>query len=219
MKKLYPGSDKFLEMPSHDFEHIGATDYGKYGFYCTQDIEAAKEWACKSGSTGFLCEYEIDDRGLKILDLTDMNRFNVLNWFAILCNNREFDSRFKQLYKTRIDFLISSYLNIDINEYDVVIGYRADDDYFSFPTGFIQGDLLLESLEEVYKLGDLGLQYVLMSQKAFTKLKYLSTKPVESKYARLYKSRIGLAVDKYNEILLHDLNSDGTRITDLMKND
>lgn len=42
---LYHGSERRIEKPQFMLgkEH---NDYGR-GFYCTQDLELAKEWACK----------------------------------------------------------------------------------------------------------------------------------------------------------------------------
>ena len=221
MKRIYHGSNKYIEKPLYDFIHVGATDYGERGFYCTQDKEAAKEWACKNAdnSDGFLLEYDIDERGLKILDLTDKTRFSVLNWFALLLKHRTYSREFYSLYERRINFIIERYLNIDLDEYDVVIGYRADDAYFAFPLSFIRGELLLESLEEVFNLGELGTQYVLVSQKAFNRIKFVKGEVVNHEYYSFYQSRISSANSKYHQILKHDINSIGTRITDLMKDD
>ena len=63
-------------------------DYGS-GFYCTQDFELAKEWACKTQDDGFVNIYELDICDLKILDLSS-NEYNVLHWIAILLKNRKF---------------------------------------------------------------------------------------------------------------------------------
>ena len=63
-------------------------DYGK-GFYCTQNIELAKEWACKQNSDGYVNEYNLDLDGLKILDLLN-GEYNILNWIALLLKYRTF---------------------------------------------------------------------------------------------------------------------------------
>lgn len=43
---LYHGSEKILEKPVYGFGRTD-NDYGR-GFYCTEDRELAKEWACQS---------------------------------------------------------------------------------------------------------------------------------------------------------------------------
>ena len=85
---LYHGSQKIIEKPLFG---IGKTynDYGQ-GFYCTQNLDLAKEWACPASDDGFANIYELDTDGLKLLDLQTEN-FCTLHWLAILVNNRKFD--------------------------------------------------------------------------------------------------------------------------------
>ena len=42
--KLYHGSENIIDVPTYG-KGARHNDYGK-GFYCTEDIELAKEWAC-----------------------------------------------------------------------------------------------------------------------------------------------------------------------------
>ena len=42
---LLHGSDHKIEKPEYSLGKL-TNDYGK-GFYCTEDLEMAKEWACK----------------------------------------------------------------------------------------------------------------------------------------------------------------------------
>lgn len=44
-------------------------DYG-YGFYRTENIEIANEWACQDNNDGYTNKYELDLTGLNVLDLT-----------------------------------------------------------------------------------------------------------------------------------------------------
>lgn len=77
---------------------------------------------------------------------------------------------------------------IDIKEYDVIIGYRADDSYFSFAKDFINNTISIEQLVLVMKLGELGIQIVLKSKKAFDGIKYLNNEVAE--YKEYYIKRI-----------------------------
>ena len=61
---------------------------------------------------------------------------------------------------------------IDLKAYDVIIGYRADDSYFSFAESFVQNGLPLRSLNEALHLGRLGTQTVLISEKSFRNLTF-----------------------------------------------
>ena len=53
-----------------------------------------------------------------------------------------------------------------------MIGYRADDSYFSFAESFLQNGLPLRTLNQSLRLGKLGEQTVLISKKAFANLKF-----------------------------------------------
>ena len=68
---------------------------------------------------------------------------------------------------------------LDISEYDVIIGYRADDSYFSFAQDFVAGVISLQKLSEAMRLGKLGEQIVLKSPQAFEKIQYVKSEPVD----------------------------------------
>ena len=65
---IYHGSPEIIEKPQFG---KGKTynDYGR-GFYCTEHIELAKEWACTEDVDGFVNKYEIDLSKLKVLNLS-----------------------------------------------------------------------------------------------------------------------------------------------------
>ena len=67
----------------------------------------------------------------------------------------------------------------DLKEYDIVIGYRADDSYFSFAESFVQNGLPLRSLNQALRLGKLGEQTVLISEKAFSNLSFEGYEPAD----------------------------------------
>lgn len=62
-------------------------DYGM-GFYLTDNIELAKEWAvCRPNVTnGWVHQYELDTEELKILDFQEKE---VLSWLAELMKHRD----------------------------------------------------------------------------------------------------------------------------------
>ena len=60
----------------------------------------------------------------------------------------------------------------DISNYDIITGYRADDSYFSFARAFVNNQISIEQLSEAMKLGKLGEQIVLKSEKAFDAIKF-----------------------------------------------
>ncbi|MBM6884470.1 DUF3990 domain-containing protein [Pseudoflavonifractor phocaeensis] len=54
--------------------------------------------------------------------------------------------------------------------HQIIIGYRADDSYFSFAQDFINGTISYRQLNNAMHLGKLGQQFVLKSQKAFDRI-------------------------------------------------
>lgn len=210
---IFHGSDHIIKTPIYG---VGEphNDYG-LAFYCTFSIDMAKEWANKSITGGYANKYVLDARGLKILDLTS-NNYSVLNWIAILMHFRNLSLTQKSLYKRRLEFL-EKYFYIDVKKYDVVIGYRADDAYFKFPLFFIQNELSVEKLEEIYKLGNLGKQIALISERAFSRIKYIASYEAGPKYKDLYISRKNKADRRFEEIRIEEINKNTIKIEDLMK--
>ena len=212
---IYHGSDTIVEKPMFNYpgsnEH---NDYGK-GFYCTRNLDMAKEWANRTTRNGYANKYSFDERGLKILDLTDKNKYSVLNWIAILVHNREIPENDRIEFSDTLEFLEKYYINTD--EYDVVIGYRADDAYFRFPLMFVRNVLTYEKLEEIYMLGNLGKQYVLISEKSFERIKFVEVISAEPIFFERYHRRKDSADNSYRELERLERASKGRRIRDLIR--
>lgn len=213
-RTLYHGSDCIIEKPQYGLGNIH-NDYG-LGFYCCSNLELAKEWASKNNGYGFVNKYEIRDDNLKILDLTKGENNNVLTWLTLLINNRTMNADTRKMYSRELQYLKDKYL-INIKSYDVIIGYRADDAYFRFPESFIRSEITLESLEKIYKAGDLGKQYVLKSEHAFKLLKFISSIESEKKDMNNYYDRKKEADKEYSQLIIDDRYTNGTRIIDLVK--
>ena len=165
---IYHGSKDIIEKP---YYHGGKAenDYG-FGFYCTESLDLAKEWSCSNNeNNGFANKYSIDIAGLKILDLTE-NRYSILNWIAILLKHRTFDL-INEISKKAKEYLIEHFY-IDVNGYDIVIGYRADDSYFSFARDFINNTISIRQLSHAMELGWIGKQVVIISKLAFGNLHF-----------------------------------------------
>ena len=88
VKNLYHGSSKIIEKPVFGYEKP-YNDY-ELGYYCTESLEMAKEWGVSRERSGYANCYELDCSGLKILNLND-EQYCILNWLAVLLQNREFD--------------------------------------------------------------------------------------------------------------------------------
>ena len=84
---VYHGSEKIIEVPKYNGSKR-SNDYG-YGFYTTESIELAKEWACANDHDGFANSYELDLDNLSVLNLNSSD-YNILNWLAILTRYRTY---------------------------------------------------------------------------------------------------------------------------------
>lgn len=165
---LYHGSPKKVEVPQYGFGSK-ENDYG-LGFYCTQSNDLAKEWACPKMQSGFSNRYELDMEGLSVLYLNGEG-YHILNWIAILLQNRIFSKR-SPVARQASDYIQHEFLP-DISGYDVIIGYRADDSYFSYAKDFLNNTISVNQLAQAMKLGELGEQVVLKSEQAFAQIRFL----------------------------------------------
>lgn len=120
-KQLFHGSDHIIETPIYG---VGKkhNDYGQ-GFYCTEDIALAKEWAVSEEKDGYVNEYEIETNGLHILNIND-GSFTLLHWMGLLLNNRAF------VLATPLEREAKRYITdcfpVPLAGVDVIIGYRAE---------------------------------------------------------------------------------------------
>lgn len=214
MITLYHGSDHIIEKPVFG-EGKSHNDYGR-GFYCTEHIELAKEWACATGVDGYANRYQLDLSELSVLNL-NTDEYNILNWLAILLENRKFNvaEGLPQRAKT---YILENF-KVDYKKYDIIIGYRADDSYFSYAGDFVNGTLSLSDLSEAMRLGKLGEQVVLKSKKAFEALTFIEgVKVPHGEYFAKYKKRDEEARDKYKQMASQPKVEDETYVIDIIRN-
>lgn len=200
---LYHGSPIIIEKPEFG-KGKANNDYGK-GFYCTEHIELAKEWSCGLNTDGYANKYELDMRNLKILNLSD-NEYTILNWLAILVQNRK--ARLSTpVAKRGKEWLVQNFLP-KYTDYDVIVGYRADDSYFSFARSFLSNEISLSQLGHAMKLGKLGEQYVIRSKKAFDTIKYINNTHADNRiyYEKRVKRDEEARAAYYRELETDDLN-------------
>ena len=216
---LYHGSEYIIRNPEYGKGYIH-NDYGQ-GFYCTEHIELAKEWACTKDHGGYANEYALDSQGLDILNLSD-EKYHILNWLAILLDNRVFSVN-TDLKREAKEYILNEFIP-DYKEADVIIGYRADDSYFSFANAFISNGLSLRQLNKVMHLGDLGEQIVLKSKKAFEQIRFVDysvadwNEYYEKRRARDEEARASYQRGKANisdDIYLIDIIRQGWRNKDV----
>ena len=165
--KVYHGSKRIIELPGLTLRNH-YNDQGK-GFYLTKEQDLAREWACGDDRDGFVNCYELDMGDLAVLDLTTAD-YGLLNWLSILTKHRGMWQR-HTLAEEAKNYIQNNY-SPDVADVDVIIGYRADDSYFSMALDFLNGRISLQQLGRAMKLDPTNVQLVLKSQKAISQIDY-----------------------------------------------
>jgi len=209
---IYHGSPKIIKEPQFGFGK-NTNDYGQ-GFYCTKEIELAKEWACTENTDGYANCYSIDLGKLNVMKLSQ-KEYSVLNWLAILLENRI--CRFSSpIEKNGKDYIINNFLP-KYSDFDVIIGYRADDSYFSFARAFVSNTISLKQLQYAMRLGKLGEQLVLKSEKAFNALSFVDYFTADNtEYYAKRKERDNNAKEAFFKELETE-DADGLYIRDIIR--
>ena len=203
---VYHGSDHIVKTPLYNGSKR-TNDYG-YGFYTTENKELAMEWACSDNRDGFANIYELNTDGLEILNLNDP-QYNILNWLAVLTKYRSYWQSGSVAEEAK-NYLQENFF-VDPSEYDIVIGYRADDSYFSFAQDFVSGAISLRKLSEAMRLGKLGEQVVLKSEKSFSHIRFIDAEPAaaetyfEKKSVRDRDARRAYRLSRQKEENIHEL--------------
>lgn len=200
---LFHGTPDEIVVPSYgkgEEKH----DYGK-GFYLTESIDLAKEWAvCRPNErNGYVHQYELDIENLKILDFKDKG---VLAWLAELMKHR--DAADSKRYRMLAKKFIKKY-GVDTGDYDVIKGWRADASYFYIAKEFVKDNIDLDILEELLSLGDLGIQYCIKSEIAYSKLREVKDGLMFVPYTEFndkYNHRDVSARKKMRELVNSDAN-------------
>lgn len=179
-------------------------DYGR-GFYLTEDYELVKEWAvCRPNDTnGWVHKFELETIGLKILDFQEMD---VLSWLAELMKHR--DAADSRRYHMLAAQFIGKY-GVDTSGYDVIKGWRANASYFYIAREFVRDNVDIDILEELLSLGELGIQYCIKSEKAYSQLNEiedcLSAVPYDEFNAK-YNERDSMARQNMRNLIDSDAN-------------
>ena len=210
---IYHGSVNLVEIPIFGTGKVH-NDYGR-GFYCMEHVELAKEWACSADNDGYANHYQLDMTGLSVLNLNGPE-YNILNWLAILLENRKFNVAEGLPQRARA-YLLENF-KVDYKKYDIILGYRADDSYFSYAGDFVNGTLSLSDLSEAMRLGKLGEQVVLKSKKAFDALTFVEAiKAPRQEYFAKYKQRDEEARAKYRQIATKPMAENEIYVLDIIR--
>lgn len=208
---IYHGSEKIVEQPIFG-EGRKNNDFG-LGFYCTENENLAKEWAVSSLRDGFSNRYTLDTEYLNVLNLNSPE-YTILNWIAVLVEHRLFSIKTPVARRAK-RYLLDNF-SVNVNAFDLITGYRADDSYFDYAESFLNNGISVEQLARAMRLGKLGEQIVIKSKFAFSNLKYEGFDAAEKdRYYVLRKARDDEAGQLYLKMLEEE--SDGMYIQDIMR--
>lgn len=190
-------------------------DYGR-GLYCTENPELSKEWACSQDTDGYANCFDLNIDGLSVLNL-NAPEINILNWLAILLDNRKF-SIAGGLPAQAKSYILDNFL-LDYRNYDIIRGNRADDSYFAFAKDFVNNSLSLKDLKRAMELGGLGEQIVIKSHDAFDAITVLAPIPADrNEYFAKYSSRDLVARTGYQDITFNPSSDESIYIIDIIRN-
>lgn len=155
----------------------------------------------------------MDTEHLTVLNLNSSD-YTILNWIAVLVEHRLFAIKTPVANRAK-RYLIDNF-GINVNAYDIITGYRADDSYFDYAEAFLNNSITVEQLARAMQLGKLGEQIVVKSQFAFSKLRFEVAEVADKQtWYVLRKARDQQANNLYFEILEEE--SDGLYIQDIMR--
>lgn len=208
---IYHGSEQIVELPTFGLGKKN-NDFG-LGFYCTESDDLAKEWAVSSLRNGFSNRYTLDTEYLNVLNLNSPE-YTILNWIAVLVEHRLFTIKTPVARRAK-RYLIDNF-SVNVNAFDVVTGYRADDSYFDYAESFLNNGISVEQLARAMRLGKLGEQIVIKSKFAFSRLQFQGFDIADKEqYFVLRKARDDEANQLYLDMLEEE--SDGLYIQDIIR--
>ena len=222
MRTIYHGSVKIIEQPQYGAGRKD-NDYG-LGFYCTEDMELAKEWAASDERGGFVNCYEVEEDGMCFLNLQQIPEESgsysaqermILQWMALLVDNRAIRLG-SPVERRGKEYLVSRFLP-DISKYDCLIGYRADDSYFSYARAFLSNTLTICQLSAAMRLGNLGHQYVIRSPRMFDRICFLEAVPVDGGVYFPKRMQRDQSARKEFRRMLEEEAGEGRYLSDLMR--
>lgn len=211
---LFHGSKEIVEKPTFGIGNPH-NDYG-LGFYCTEVIDLAREWACPTEIDGIVNEYKLTLTGLNVMRISDSPQ-GILSWLSLLAKNRRFEVTTPLAAQAKA-FLADSYPD-EIEDADIVIGYRADDSYFSFARAFLDNRISLRQLDRAMRLGNLGHQTMLKSKEAFAAIEYVRSEEVNAQewYPRRWARDQRARREYQEEVKNYEVRSDDVFVLDLIR--
>jgi len=148
----------------------GGMDYHDYGngFYCTEDLESAREWACQHVGVSESYVYPYDLNIGLISSVLDMSEMEPIYWLSALARYRYGRNEPSLRRERRLSFINAFPVNCE--QYEVIVGWRANDRYFAYLKYFLNSDISYEAVVKAIALGNLGKQVVVKGMQAYGQL-------------------------------------------------
>ena len=151
---------------------------------------------------------------LKVLDLLSPH-YSVLHWISLLVEHRSF-RKDTAIAVGACEYLHDHFLP-DAEACDVIRGWRADDSYFSYARAFVNNTITVEQLGRAMRLGNLGEQIVIKSERAFKTIRFAGFERAPlAQYGPLAKERDEAARAQYRALLAEN-PFEGIRIVDIVR--
>lgn len=128
-----------------------------------------------------------------------MTELDSIHWIAELLYNRKLNLGDKEVVRDNVKIFLENY-KLDTSNYDIIIGYRADDSYFAYAEAFVSGTIYKDTLEKALRTGELGIQVFIKSEKAFGRLTKVEVNEVPDKYRGFFVKRDQYARQQYNTL-------------------
>lgn len=147
---LYHGSDGGLKCEISCTMNVGACDFGS-GFYTGDNLNQAEN-RVSNKKDAYLYTYKFDVKDHSLYEFND-----IVLWALYVGYNRRYIDTVPKKYLMKFK---------EINNYDIIVGYIADDKISYVFRDFLSGDITDMCLAECLKLVKYGKQYVFKTQSA-----------------------------------------------------
>lgn len=99
----------------------------------------------------------------------------------------------------------------------MIRGWRADDSYFSYARAFVNNTITVDQLGQSMRLGNLGEQIMLKSERAFKSIRFAGfERSPQTLYGPLARERDEVARAQYRELLTEN-PFEGIHIVDIVR--
>ena len=176
---LFHGAKKSFKLPVDLSHSKPQNDFGQ-GFYLGETFEQASTYICNSNSSNVYA-FSLDCKDLKVV------KFSVSKeWMIAIAYFRGWLNEYEG--SKLIDDIVNK-----VKKADVVIAPIADNRMFDILSEFVDGSITDLQCQHALAATNLGNQFVIKSEKAISKLKYINALYVsKSEKAEYYNRRLDL---------------------------